>query len=214
MLRPPNLRRHSIMSITSHSQVHPGALVSIILKADQSTGRQVQGTVGDILTKHDHPQGIEVLLTDGRVGACTRGPPRRNRSAALLHTVTVTAAQQGRPSGSRELAGPYNIPQRTRSLAFTAQHDTRPSRSTELASSHILSQWTTPSPACAAQHDTRPARSAELASPHKLSQRTSILTSQKAQSRSRSPELASAYELPERPFTNIRTAPASTFTLR
>lgn len=56
------------MPVPSRNQILPGSLVSIILKEDQPTGRQAQGTVKDVLTKHDHPQGVEVLLTDGRVG--------------------------------------------------------------------------------------------------------------------------------------------------
>src|SRR5271170_8020270 len=56
------------MPVPSRNQILPGSLVSIILKADQPTGRQAQGTVEDVLTEHDHPQGVEVLLTDGRVG--------------------------------------------------------------------------------------------------------------------------------------------------
>lgn len=42
--------------------------VSVILKEDQPTGRQVQGIVEDVLTRHDHPRGVKVLLMDGRVG--------------------------------------------------------------------------------------------------------------------------------------------------
>ncbi|KAI1367638.1 hypothetical protein F5Y08DRAFT_50183 [Xylaria arbuscula] len=49
-------------------QVIPGALVNIVLKADQRTGRQVRGTVANVLTRGDHHRGIKVRLTDGRVG--------------------------------------------------------------------------------------------------------------------------------------------------
>ncbi|KAK2046385.1 hypothetical protein LZ31DRAFT_200208 [Colletotrichum somersetense] len=45
-----------------------GASVNIILKADQPTGRTVTGTVQDVLTRGNHPRGIKVRLTDGRVG--------------------------------------------------------------------------------------------------------------------------------------------------
>ena len=41
---------------------------SVILKEDQPTGRQVHGIVEDVLTQHDHPRGVKVLLMDGRVG--------------------------------------------------------------------------------------------------------------------------------------------------
>ncbi|KAL6242329.1 hypothetical protein RBB50_010877 [Rhinocladiella similis] len=56
------------MPITQYSQIRPGLAVSIVLKADQQTGRQVQGTVSQLLTRHNHPRGIKVKLTDGRVG--------------------------------------------------------------------------------------------------------------------------------------------------
>ncbi|KAI0432773.1 hypothetical protein F5Y09DRAFT_127207 [Xylaria sp. FL1042] len=49
-------------------QVIPGALVNIVLKADQRTGRQVRGTVQHVLTRGDHHRGIKVRLSDGRVG--------------------------------------------------------------------------------------------------------------------------------------------------
>ncbi|KAL0933400.1 MFS multidrug transporter [Colletotrichum truncatum] len=45
-----------------------GAGVNIVLKADQPTGRTVAGTVQDVLTRGNHPRGIKVRLTDGRVG--------------------------------------------------------------------------------------------------------------------------------------------------
>jgi uncharacterized repeat protein (TIGR03833 family) len=49
--------------------VVPGALVKIVLKADQRSGKLTEGTVKDILTKSSfHPHGIKVRLTDGQVG--------------------------------------------------------------------------------------------------------------------------------------------------
>ncbi|KAI6791883.1 hypothetical protein KC361_g7038 [Hortaea werneckii] len=53
-------------------QVVPGASVSIVLKADQPTGREVQGKVGELLTRGNHPRGIKVRLQDGRVGRVQR----------------------------------------------------------------------------------------------------------------------------------------------
>ena len=50
------------------TQVTPGASVNIVLKKDQPTGRQVTGTVKDLLTRGDHHRGIKVRLTDGRIG--------------------------------------------------------------------------------------------------------------------------------------------------
>ncbi|KAI1168395.1 hypothetical protein F5B18DRAFT_278498 [Nemania serpens] len=63
-IMPPGL----VPTIPKIYQVIPGALVNIVLKADQRTGRQVQGTVQNVLTKGDHPRGIKVRLTDGRIG--------------------------------------------------------------------------------------------------------------------------------------------------
>lgn len=48
--------------------VIPGASVNIVLKADQPTGRTVAGVVANLLTRGNHPRGIKVRLTDGRVG--------------------------------------------------------------------------------------------------------------------------------------------------
>ncbi|KAJ5953408.1 hypothetical protein N7454_000304 [Penicillium verhagenii] len=58
----------------SHPRVPPsrsinhGTPVNIVLKADQPTGRTVPGTVGELLSRGDHPRGVKVRLTDGRVG--------------------------------------------------------------------------------------------------------------------------------------------------
>jgi len=53
-------------------QVVSGAAVSIVLKEDQPTGHEVQGTVQDLLTRGNHPRGIKVRLQDGRVGRVQR----------------------------------------------------------------------------------------------------------------------------------------------
>ncbi|KAK8198328.1 hypothetical protein BKA81DRAFT_277137, partial [Phyllosticta paracitricarpa] len=58
--------------VPSINQVVTGAHVSIVLKVDQPTGRQVQGTVSEVLTRGDHPRGIKVRLVDGRVGRVQR----------------------------------------------------------------------------------------------------------------------------------------------
>ncbi|CAJ2513977.1 Uu.00g020960.m01.CDS01 [Anthostomella pinea] len=55
-------------SVPRTTEVVPGALVNIVLKADQRTGRQVRGTVRDVLTRGDHYRGIKVRLADGRIG--------------------------------------------------------------------------------------------------------------------------------------------------
>lgn len=60
------------MPVSNITQVVPGAAVSIVLKADQPTGRQVPGIVQDILTRGNHPRGIKVRLRDGRIGRVQR----------------------------------------------------------------------------------------------------------------------------------------------
>jgi uncharacterized repeat protein (TIGR03833 family) len=46
-----------------------GALVDIVLKQDQRTGKLTQGRVKRLLTKSStHPHGIKVMLADGQVG--------------------------------------------------------------------------------------------------------------------------------------------------
>lgn len=56
------------MPIPLHSQIRPGTLVSIVLKQDQRSGRQVQGAVSQVLTRGNHPRGVKVRLSDGRIG--------------------------------------------------------------------------------------------------------------------------------------------------
>lgn len=49
--------------------IHAGATVDIVLKADQRTGKLTRGVVKDLLTNSQtHPRGIKVRLTDGQVG--------------------------------------------------------------------------------------------------------------------------------------------------
>ena len=53
----------------NRADIVPGAIVKIVLKADQRSGKLTEGTVKDILTKSSfHPHGIKVRLTDGQVG--------------------------------------------------------------------------------------------------------------------------------------------------
>ncbi|KAK3345838.1 hypothetical protein B0T25DRAFT_611763 [Lasiosphaeria hispida] len=54
--------------VPTTTAVLPGARVNIVLKQDQPTGRTEAGVVQDVLTRGNHPRGIKVRLTDGRVG--------------------------------------------------------------------------------------------------------------------------------------------------
>ncbi|KAK5625378.1 hypothetical protein RRF57_001094 [Xylaria bambusicola] len=72
-------------------QVIPGALVNIVLKADQRTGHQVRGTVAHVLTRGDHHRGIKVRLVDGRVG-------RVQSMASSADSVSLTQSSTGSTS--------------------------------------------------------------------------------------------------------------------
>jgi len=91
----------------------PGQLVSIVLKADQRTGKQVQGTVAQLLTRHDHPRGIKVKLNDGRVGRVQQILPQPSNQTSSFSTSTqrktmtsnnpwADAPSQGSPHGGNQ----------------------------------------------------------------------------------------------------------------
>ena len=55
------------------SEIRPGLLVDIVLKADQGSGTLTRGVVKDILTNAAfHPRGIKVRLQDGQIGRVQR----------------------------------------------------------------------------------------------------------------------------------------------
>ena len=57
------------MDGTSRKDIKRGMKVSIVLKANQRTGKRTAGIVKDILTKSaTHPHGIKVRLKSGQVG--------------------------------------------------------------------------------------------------------------------------------------------------
>ena len=57
------------MSGTQRTSIRPGLRVSVVLKADQRSGKLTDGVVQDILTSSSvHPHGIKVRLTSGEVG--------------------------------------------------------------------------------------------------------------------------------------------------
>lgn len=77
-------------------QVLPGADVSIVLKADQRTGREVQGVVQDLLTRGNHPRGIKVRLQDGRIGRVQRmaGNATQTTANPVTETLHMNRGQQ------------------------------------------------------------------------------------------------------------------------
>lgn len=57
------------MNGRERKNIKAGLKVAIVLKEDQRTGKQTIGIVKDLLTNSsNHPHGIKVRLTDGKVG--------------------------------------------------------------------------------------------------------------------------------------------------
>ncbi|MEG1918545.1 MAG: YwbE family protein [Oscillospiraceae bacterium] len=57
------------MNGQNRADVKIGANVSIVLKADQRSGKRTEGIVARLLTNSPtHPHGIKVMLEDGKVG--------------------------------------------------------------------------------------------------------------------------------------------------
>ena len=100
------------MPITKHALIYPGLAVSIILKADQRSGKQVQGVVADILTRRDHPRGIKVRLRDGRIGrvhalptSSTTQIPRITRKPPPGFSSTMSSQNNNNPWANEESQG-------------------------------------------------------------------------------------------------------------
>ena len=54
---------------TIRNNIKVGIQVAIVLKADQRSGKLTEGEVTKILTNSsNHPHGIKVMLTNGKVG--------------------------------------------------------------------------------------------------------------------------------------------------
>ncbi|KAI4865398.1 hypothetical protein F4820DRAFT_297337 [Hypoxylon rubiginosum] len=90
------------------AEVIPGAIVNIIMKADQRSGRQVSGTVRDVLTRGDHHRGIKVRLADGRIGRvqsmgspASSASPSRPDNAGLASGAT-TLPTEDEPANSAD----------------------------------------------------------------------------------------------------------------
>lgn len=94
--------RHTVPKV---SEVIPGAHVSIVLKVDQPTGREVQGTVRDVLTRGDHHRGIKVRLTDGRIGRVQRMMSDTTGSFITSPDASTTGSSESTPDGSTRLRG-------------------------------------------------------------------------------------------------------------
>ena len=106
-------------NVPTIQQVVPGASVSIVLKADQRTGREVQGVVKDLLTRGDHPRGIKVRLQDGRVGRVQRMSigDTSTVSNSVFMRGSLRAAKPGEARRSNESSDDYSQGPPPRSLA-------------------------------------------------------------------------------------------------
>lgn len=98
------LNHATMPRVPTTAQVVPGALVNIVMKADQPTGRTVSGKVAQVLTRGNHPRGIKVRLVDSRVGrvqsmAETVAP---DASGANTETASEAPPYGVRPSGRQE----------------------------------------------------------------------------------------------------------------
>ncbi len=61
------------MPITKRSELKIGMRVLVVQKQDQRTGALTEGELARILTpSSNHPRGIKVMLTDGRVGRVSK----------------------------------------------------------------------------------------------------------------------------------------------
>lgn len=104
-------RRHP--AVPTIREVVPGAGVNIVLKADQPTGRTVQGVIGDVLTRENHPRGIKVRLTDGRVGrvqsmsstAASASEQSGVTTNSLIGGTQEATIHEGHAAGSRPIRG-------------------------------------------------------------------------------------------------------------
>lgn len=86
-------RRRHHPPVPKTTAVIPGAAVNIVLKVDQPTGRTVSGVVRDVLTRGDHPRGIKVRLSDGRIGRV------QSLSSGVSSSSSTAAAAAGPSNG-------------------------------------------------------------------------------------------------------------------
>ncbi|KAJ3010346.1 ATPdependent RNA helicase [Thoreauomyces humboldtii] len=71
--------------------------VAICLKEDQGSDRLVRGKISELLTRGDHPRGIKVRLTDGRVGrvqAVVEAPTLAPPAAQVARSISTTPKSQ------------------------------------------------------------------------------------------------------------------------
>lgn len=105
---PRKRPRTPYSDVPNSQQVVPGASVSIVLKQDQPTGKEVQGLVQDLLSRGDHPRGMKVRVQDGRIGRVQRmwtGSSSSSPPTAQAETVAQPCEQlkfKGRRRGDAD----------------------------------------------------------------------------------------------------------------
>ena len=72
------------MAVPKMSQLRPGVVVNVVLKAHQQSGKLTTGQISEILTRGDHPRGIKVRLSSGEIGRV---------QSLSLSSEQITAAQ-------------------------------------------------------------------------------------------------------------------------
>ena len=100
-------------NVPTSQEVIPGASVSIVLKADQPTGREVQGVVTDLLSRGDHPRGIKVRLQDGRIGRVQR-------------IATAQSSAVGIPNPAQETFRPQSLNEQRNRFRDETPHSPEP----------------------------------------------------------------------------------------
>lgn len=146
----PRPQRDYNANVPTVQQVTPGASVSIVLKQDQPTGREVQGVVQDLLTRGNHPRGIKVRLTDGRVGRVQR--MANDQAPSQQPTSGFTVRREGRQAPTyqdmRNEEFPSEPPPRTL-LDFLPDDNDSPENVESLAGERItFSSATAKCPIC------------------------------------------------------------------
>ena len=107
------------MAVPKMSQLRPGVMVNVVLKAHQRSGKLTTGQISGILTRGDHPRGIKVRLSSGEIG----------RVQSLSLSSEHIAAAQTPPYVQTSFASEYeNSPNHVggrRGGRFTSQEDYR-----------------------------------------------------------------------------------------
>lgn len=92
------------MAVPKRSQLRSGVGVKIVLKAHQQSGILTRGTISDILTKGDHPRGIKVRLSDGKIGR-VQSLATEADSSAVDRDISIWSGSNGLPSGVDDFSG-------------------------------------------------------------------------------------------------------------